>query len=216
MTDTPEPTTPPEEPPALTPAQLRAQKRKETRMLKSAALRRLKSDEAAAGGARALERQKRREENKRKHREEQALKRRDADSAENTELWNAVALLQAQGKDILAACADVFGQEQAEDAAASLQADGRYTRLLARYKAFNNRTDDQVRHDLESFYYAMIHDPEADPKARLTAAKQLSQLRNLETQRVEVKSDAVIDFFTAQLAIANNEPPPWQRGAVDV
>lgn len=213
---TPDTTPEPAEEKPLTAAQKAAQKRKEKRALADAALRRVKKDEAMAAAARATERQKRREENQRKHREMQALKKRDTDAPENTELWHAVATRQAQGRDLLAACIEVYGQEEADAAAERMQKDGRYSRLLARYKAMRNKTDDEVRQDLESFYYATMHDSELDPKARLAAAKQLQQLRNLEKQQIEVQHNVVDDFVRAQLAITESQPHPWQQGAVDV
>lgn len=215
-TPTTEPTDSPTDKPQETTRQAAARKRREKQALAAAALRRIKSEERAAGEARATERQKRREENQRKHREAQEQKKREIDSPANTELWHAVATRQAQGKDLLAACIEVYGEEEADNAAERLQKDGRYTRMLARYKSLKNKTDDEVRNDLETFYFAMMHDTELDPKARLAAAKQLQQLRNLEKQQIEVQHNVVDEFARAQLALTEQQPHPWQREAIDV
>lgn len=221
MTTSPPPTSDsatdqqPEEKP-LTTRQRATQKRREKSAMAAAALRRVKSEERAAGEARATERQKRREENQRKHREAQEARKRETDSPSNTELWHAVATRQAQGKDLLAACIEVYGEEEADTAAERLAADGRYTRMLARYKALQNKTDDEIRNDLETFYFAMMHDNDLDPKARLAAAKQLQQLRNLEKQQIEVQHNVVDDFVRQQLALTDSQPKPWQQNAIDV
>lgn len=180
--------------------------------------RRKKEDPELAAAARAAARAKKKEDAQRKRTlvaSQKALARIEAQRAvtspENSELWNAAALRWAKGEELYSVCEEIFPAQDPAITAMLLQSDGRFMRLTAHYRAFAGRSDEEVRGDLECFYYALMHDEEKDLKYRLQAAAQLQKLRSLETRKVEVKVSEEMQFMREQMALAETAPAPWAK-----
>ena len=122
---------------------------------------------------------------------------------ETLENWYHVASLYVlRGMSKAAAYMQVYGAKSSSSANAySLFRRPAFKAIVDRLRLSQCLTDEDVRKNIESLYLQTITNPEESTKNKLSAAAQWQKLRGLETQKVEIGTDAD-RIIEAQLRLA--------------